>query len=99
MRLLIFIQTIKIGKNVQIAVLGILFISIIFAPMLGKRLISLLAALCAALPAAAQFYTMGADPGGLRWNYVETPTYRVQELHLPVYHWLCAKLEESFFEE
>ena len=77
MRLLIFIQTIKIGKNVQIAVLGILFISIIFAPMLGKRLISLLAALCAALPAAAQFYTMGADPGGLRWNYVETPTYRV----------------------
>ena len=37
----------------------------------------LLAALCAALPAAAQFYTMGSDPGGLRWSSVETPTYRV----------------------
>ena len=25
-------------------------------------------------------------------------TYRVQELHLPVYHWLCAKIEDYFFE-
>lgn len=25
-------------------------------------------------------------------------TYMVQELHLPVYHWLCAMLEEEFFE-
>lgn len=24
-------------------------------------------------------------------------TYRVQELHLPVYHWLCARVEEEFF--
>ena len=29
------------------------------------------------IPAAAQFYTMGEDPGGLRWSSVETPTYRV----------------------
>ncbi len=29
----------------------------------------------------------------------ESETYRVQELHLPVYHWLCAKAEEAFFEE
>lgn len=28
----------------------------------------------------------------------DTATYRVQELHLPVYHWLCAKIEENFFE-
>ncbi len=28
----------------------------------------------------------------------ETETYRVQELHLPVYHCLCAMLEHSFFE-
>ena len=28
----------------------------------------------------------------------ESETYRVQELHLPVYHWLCAKTEEAFFE-
>ena len=25
-------------------------------------------------------------------------TYMVQELHLPVYHWLCAMLEDEFFE-
>lgn len=30
-----------------------------------------------AKPASAQFYTMGEDPGALRWNYVQTPTYRV----------------------
>ena len=29
----------------------------------------------------------------------ETETYRVQELHLPVYHWLCAAVEEAFFGE
>lgn len=27
----------------------------------------------------------------------ETETYRVQELHLPVYHCLCAMLEDEFF--
>ena len=38
----------------------------------------LLAALLgAAAPVSAQFYTMGEDPGGLRWSSVETPTYRV----------------------
>lgn len=29
----------------------------------------------------------------------DTETYRVQELHLPVYHWLCARVEEEFFAE
>lgn len=29
----------------------------------------------------------------------ETETYRVQELHLPVYHCLCLMLEDSFFGE
>jgi D-sedoheptulose 7-phosphate isomerase len=24
-------------------------------------------------------------------------TYRVQEYHLPMYHWLCAEVEEHFF--
>ncbi|GMO64569.1 MAG: D-sedoheptulose 7-phosphate isomerase [Treponemataceae bacterium] len=28
----------------------------------------------------------------------ETETYKVQELHLPVYHALCLQLEEFFFE-
>lgn len=28
----------------------------------------------------------------------ESETYRAQELHLPVYHWLCATVEEYFFE-
>ncbi len=27
----------------------------------------------------------------------ECETYKVQELHLPVYHYLCAKTEEEFF--
>jgi len=27
----------------------------------------------------------------------ETETYKVQELHLPVYHFLCAQVEKSFF--
>lgn len=29
----------------------------------------------------------------------ETETYKVQELHLPVYHYLCAACEEHFFDE
>ena len=29
----------------------------------------------------------------------EGETYKVQELHLPIYHYLCAKIEEHFFAE
>jgi D-sedoheptulose 7-phosphate isomerase len=29
----------------------------------------------------------------------ETETYKIQELHLPVYHTLCAMLEADFFDE
>ena len=29
----------------------------------------------------------------------ETQTHLVQELHLPIYHWLCLALEEHFFGE
>lgn len=29
----------------------------------------------------------------------ETETYKIQELHLPVYHALCAAVEAAFFEE
>lgn len=29
----------------------------------------------------------------------ETETYKIQELHLPVYHCLCLMLEEKFFEK
>ena len=28
----------------------------------------------------------------------ETETYKVQELHLPVYHYLCAEIEKTFFD-
>lgn len=28
----------------------------------------------------------------------ETETYKVQELHLPIYHYLCAETEKYFFE-
>ncbi|MCQ2450334.1 MAG: SIS domain-containing protein, partial [Clostridia bacterium] len=27
----------------------------------------------------------------------ETETYKIQELHLPVYHYLCASVEAAFF--
>ncbi len=27
-----------------------------------------------------------------------TETYKIQEYHLPIYHWLCAKVEEEFFK-
>lgn len=43
----------------------------------GTLLALMLALFGAAAPASAQFYTMGEDPGGLRWSYVDTPTYRV----------------------
>lgn len=29
----------------------------------------------------------------------ENETYKIQELHLPIYHWLCLALEDSFFEK
>mgnify|MGYP001052571585 CR=1 FL=1 len=29
----------------------------------------------------------------------ETETYKIQELHLPVYHFLCANTEKAFFSE
>ena len=32
-------------------------------------------------------------------NVPETETYKVQELHLPVYHHLCLELEETLFGE
>lgn len=32
-------------------------------------------------------------------NIKETETYKIQELHLPVYHTLCLMLEETFFRE
>ena len=27
----------------------------------------------------------------------ETETFKIQELHLPIYHYICAKVEESFY--
>jgi len=29
----------------------------------------------------------------------DTETYRIQEYHLPVYHWLCALTEEAMFDQ
>ena len=29
----------------------------------------------------------------------ETETYKIQELHLPIYHYLCAAVEDYFFEK
>ena len=44
---------------------------------LGRKAWLLAAALCACLDGAAQFYSLGADPGGIRWSTVQTPTYRL----------------------
>ena len=32
-------------------------------------------------------------------NVPQTETYKVQELHLPVYHYICAEIEREFFGE
>ncbi len=29
----------------------------------------------------------------------QTETYKIQELHLPIYHYICAELEKKFFKE
>ncbi len=29
----------------------------------------------------------------------QTETYKIQELHLPIYHYLCAAVEERFFND
>lgn len=48
---------------------------------------------------------MTGQGGGQMWDLCdacirvpETETYKVQELHLPVYHTLCRMLEDRFFE-
>ena len=45
--------------------------------MKAKLLISVCSALLAGLPAAAQFYSLGSEPSSVKWNYIETPTYRL----------------------
>ena len=40
-----------------------------------------------------------SDICGLTIHAPATETYRVQEYHLPIYHYLCATVEEAFFEE
>ncbi len=45
--------------------------------MRTRNVLTLLVWILSALPLSAQFHTMGADPGGLRWRSIETPTYRV----------------------
>lgn len=39
------------------------------------------------------------DVADLVLHVPETETYKVQELHLPVYHYICAELERKLFEE
>ena len=39
------------------------------------------------------------DVADLVLHVPETETYKVQELHLPVYHYICAELERQLFEE
>ena len=39
------------------------------------------------------------DVADLVLHVPETETYKVQELHLPVYHYICAELERKLFTE
>jgi len=59
------------------------------AKMIGVKVIALTGAKTCALDALADCIIHVGD----------TETYRVQELHLPVYHWLCARVEEEFYKE
>lgn len=59
------------------------------AKMIGVKVIALTGAKPCALDALADCIIHVGD----------TETYRVQELHLPVYHWLCARVEEEFYKE
>ena len=59
------------------------------AKMIGVKVIALTGAKPCALDALADCIIHVGD----------TETYRVQELHLPVYHWLCARVEEEFYQE
>ena len=59
------------------------------ARMKGLRVIALVGERGCALDALADVAVHVGD----------TETYRVQELHLPVYHWLCERVEEAFFKE
>ena len=40
-----------------------------------------------------------SDLSDVTINVPETETFKVQELHLPVYHYLCAAAEKEFFGE
>ena len=42
-----------------------------------KRRLFILLLLLAAMPASAQFYRDGSDPGGLRWWSIESPHFRI----------------------
>ena len=39
------------------------------------------------------------DASDIAIHVADTETYRVQELHLPIYHWLCARVEAEFYSE
>ena len=59
------------------------------AKLIGVKVIALTGAKPCALDALADCIIHVGD----------TETYRVQELHLPVYHGLCARVEEEFYKE
>ncbi len=57
------------------------------AGAVGMRVIALTGERACALDAVSDIVIHAGD----------RETYRIQELHLPVYHWLCAAVEEHFF--
>ena len=59
---------------------------------LMKRIILLLCFLVPAV-ASAQFYVTGDDPGRLRWNYMDTESFRV------IYPQGCDSLAKTYDQE
>lgn len=45
--------------------------------MKAKLLTVICSVMLTGFPAAAQFYSLGSEPATVRWNYVETPAYRI----------------------
>ena len=59
------------------------------------------------IPGTHRFYAVREDNrkvgdlwvvNALAEPYPEQETYKIQELHLPIYHALCLMLEERFYE-
>ena len=78
---------------------------VLFAISTSGNASNVIYAAIAARAKGAKIISLTGETGGelLAYSDVcirvpETETYKIQELHLPVYHYICAALENAFFE-